>query len=175
MEAWRLLTDLGKKKQALAVALSFEQGSEVRRRVFNDIELDELKENDGLDKLLVLLDKWYKKDTLSGAYGAWKDFEFYAKKDGMTFDDYILGYQTRCKALKKHKIAIPSCVLAFKLLEYSGLAQRDRTLVLTAVNYDEPDTLLDQTIEAIRKFFGRGGVNESEKNGVINLCNCSQA
>ena len=157
--AWKVLTNVGHKKQALAVALSFENDSEVRQRIFNEIDVEELNANDGLEKLLILLDKWYKKDDLTGAYEAWRNFDTYTKGKEVTMEAYILGYQIKCKALSKHRIEIPKCVLAFKLLDCAGLELRDKQLVLTAVNYDEPEELLDQMINALKKFFSSEGAH----------------
>ena len=160
LQAWQVITNVAKKKQAVAIALSFEE-SEVRQRVFHEIKLEELHADDGLDKLLEHLDKWYKKDKLSGAYDAWNNFDKYTKEGNESIETYIFEYQKRCKSLEKHSIDIPKCVLAFKLLDCAGLEHREKQLVLTAVDYSEPDKLLDQMINALKKFFGNSGVQAS--------------
>ncbi|KAK4311282.1 hypothetical protein Pmani_017216 [Petrolisthes manimaculis] len=62
LEAWQLVTNVEKKKQAITVALSFPEGSEVRDRVFNEIEITVLNADDGMKALLQQMDTWYKKD-----------------------------------------------------------------------------------------------------------------
>lgn len=61
LEAWLLVTNVDKKKQAITVALSFPEGSEVRDRIFGEVEMNDLNSEDGMAKLLEYLDKWYKK------------------------------------------------------------------------------------------------------------------
>lgn len=161
LQAWQVISKVEKKNQALAIALSFDEGSEVRDKVFHEIKINELNVDDGMTKLLEYLDKWYKKDELSGAYEAWGNFDKYKKSEDISIESYILGYQKRCKSLSKHKIEIPKCVLAFKLLDCAGLEHRDKQLVLTAVDYNEPEKLLDQMMHALSKFFGSKGVQAS--------------
>ena len=89
---WQLATTTEKKKQALLIALSFPEDSEVRHRVFNETdqtELDKLSTDDGVKSLLEILDKYYKKDDLSEAFESWTKFVSYLRVDGVTIDNYI--------------------------------------------------------------------------------------
>ena len=52
-------------------------------------------------------------------------------------------------------IALPSTVQGFKLLDSSGLDDRDRKLVLTGVDYSKPDTLFTQMSKSLKKYFGK--------------------
>ncbi|KAK4317301.1 hypothetical protein Pmani_011614 [Petrolisthes manimaculis] len=71
LKAWKFVTNIGKKKQAMAVALSFPEGSVVRSKIFEEVNIDELMNDDGMNVLLQHLDKWYQKDEMSAAYEAW--------------------------------------------------------------------------------------------------------
>ena len=62
LEGWSLVTKVEKKSQALTVALSFEEGSEVRDKVFNELDTNISHADDRLKKLIENLDKWYKTD-----------------------------------------------------------------------------------------------------------------
>ena len=82
LKIWQLATTAEKNKQALLIALSFPEDSEVRRRVFDETEqaeLDKLSTNDGVKVLLEILDKYYKKDDLTEAFGSWTKFVSYAE------------------------------------------------------------------------------------------------
>ena len=164
LEGWKLVTKVEKKAQALTVALSFGEDSEVRDKVFSELDITELHADDGLTKLIENLDKWYKKDELSGAYESWSKFYKYKRNEDCAIEAYILEFLKRYKVVKKFKIEIPNSVLAFILLDCAGLEYRDKQLVLTAVNFNEPDKLLDQMVSALKKFFGAQGA--SAKFGV---------
>ena len=100
-----------------------------------------------------------KKDDLSSAYEACSDFYKFTRNDDCTIESYILEFLKRYKTVKKFKIVIPNCVLAFILLDCAGLVHRDKQLVLTAVNFEELDLLLDQMGAALKKYFKAQGAS----------------
>ena len=53
--AWTVITDLGKEKQAIAVALNLpdEEKNGIKERVFDELELNDLKRENGMDILFV--------------------------------------------------------------------------------------------------------------------------
>ncbi|KAK4322794.1 hypothetical protein Pmani_006461 [Petrolisthes manimaculis] len=161
LEAWQLVTNVEKKKQATTVALSFPEGSEVRDRVFNEIEITVLNADDGMKALLQQIDTWYKKDKLASAYDSWSDFDSFRKTDDLTMESYITQFEKRHKKLSKHNIVLPEIILAFKLLDCAGLSHRDKQLALTAVDYNTPDTIFKQMSQALKKFFGVKAVPSS--------------
>ena len=59
--AWQLVCKVIKKKQAPFVALSFPEGSEIRDKVFSQIDIASLNCDDCMKLLIEQLDKWYKK------------------------------------------------------------------------------------------------------------------
>ena len=161
IEGWKLVTKVEKKSQAITVALSFDEGSEVRDKVFSELDIDKLHVEEGLKTLIENLDKWYLKDSLSSAYESWSNFYKFKRSENCSMETYILEFLKRYKVLKKNKIEIPNSVLAFILLDCAGLEHRDKQLVLTAVNFNEPEKLLDQMSAALRKFFGEQGASAS--------------
>lgn len=154
VDMWSAVTDLKKEQQGLALALSLPIESQVRDKVMTELSKTQLSSEDGLNVLLNFLDKIYKKDELESAYEAWSDFQRYKKVDSMSIGDYIMEFDKRYKAAKKFDMTLSVPVLAFQLLENGGLTQRDRQLTLTAVDYSKKDTLYDQMIAALKKFFG---------------------
>lgn len=153
LEAWQLVTTTEKKKQAITVALSFPEGSEVRDRVFNEVEVKDLDADEGMSTLLQYMDKWYKKDELASAYDSWSNFDSFWMTGDLTIESYIVEFEKRYKVMSKHGIVIPNNVLAFKLLDCACLPYRDRQLALTAVDNKTPDTIFQQRSQALRKFF----------------------
>lgn len=154
LKAWQFVTNVGKKKQAVAVALSFPEGSEVRSKIFEEVNIDELTNDDGMKVLLRHLDKWYKKDEMSAAYEAWTRFDNYTKEKEDAMEKYILEFVKRNAVLEKYKVSIPKCILAFKLLDNAGLEIKDKQIVLTAVSFSEPEKMFDSMQQALKKFLG---------------------
>ena len=65
--AWREVTELRKEKQGIAIALSLPENdkTQIREKVFDQIPIDDLKEDDGLNTLIAFLDDHLKKDDLA--------------------------------------------------------------------------------------------------------------
>lgn len=76
LEAWREITDLAKSKQGIAIALSLPEDSEqgIREKVFDELSIDDLKTDTGLDTLLAFLDTKLKKDDLADMWDKFDDF-----------------------------------------------------------------------------------------------------
>lgn len=156
LEAWTKVTKLSKKQQGLAVALSFPEGSQVRDKVFSELEINQLDADDGIEKLISFLDGVYLQDELVRAYEAWSDFDKYRKSDNILMEDYIMEYKKLYNKVKKcggTDISVP--ILAFKLLDGACLTQKDRQLVVTGVDFTKRPTLLDQVSTSLVKFFGK--------------------
>ena len=62
--------------------------------------------------------------------------------------------------MKKYKIELGQAVLAFKLLDFSGLQNHEKTIVLTAVDYNKNEKLLDQMMISLKKFFGTQSLSD---------------
>ena len=165
--AWELICNVAAKNRALLVALSFPEGSEVRDKVFNEVKTEELNTENGMKLLLEHLDKWYKRDEMSTAYESWTKFDSYKKVKEEEMEKYIMEFDKRSKTLSKHKVTIPSCILAFKLLDSAGLDIQEKQIVMTAVTFDESDKMYDAMKLALRKFFGSQEVLSLSQNATV--------
>ena len=65
--AWKEITDLDARKQAITVALSLpdEDDTQIRDKVFDQLPLEDLKKENGFSVLVTFLDKHLGKDDLS--------------------------------------------------------------------------------------------------------------
>ena len=160
IRAWCIVTELDKKKQGVAIALSFPESdpSGVRDKVFNELKLETINADDGVEKLIEYLDKLFKKDELSEVYERYILFDRYERESEMKIDDFILEFERRYNRIKQKDMNLPAGVLAFKLLDASKLPHDKRQLVLTAVDYTKKTELFDQMKSALRKFFGEQSV-----------------
>ena len=123
--AWALTTSIDKNKQGLSIALSFPEGSQVRQRVFDESDnLDDLNADDGVKKLILRLDKWYKEDDISAQYNTWRKLITYERQHGVSMESYISEFTRRNNAMKKFKSTIYGSILAFMLLD------NDRSVIL---------------------------------------------
>ena len=94
--AWREVTDLSKEKQGVAIALSLpeEDKNKIQEKVFNQIGLDQLKRDDGLDILIQYLDSILLKDELSDSFEKFQEFEEFQRANGQSISEYISTFDS---------------------------------------------------------------------------------
>ena len=162
--AWREVTDLRKEKQGVVIALSLPKGDkdQIREKVFDQISLDDLKKEDGLDILITFLDKHLKKDELADSLDKFGEFEDFHRHDGMSISEYIASFDSRYRKIEKLKMTLPSEILAFKLLRKANISKEEIMLVLTGMNYSNKETLYDEDKQSLKKF--KGDIAEGSAN-----------
>ena len=144
---WRLVSEIDKKKQALAVTLSLTGQA---KEAALGINVTDLNKDDGMDKLLEALDKIFLKDKVDLAYSAYSSFENFRKSESMTMNDYIIEYEQLYTKCKTHNMVLPDAVLSFKLLDNSNLNRQQRQLALTAAS----DLNFENMKSSLRRIFG---------------------
>ena len=148
LEIWQLVTDLEKKKQALAVTLSLT--GKAREAALN-IKAEDLNSDEGMKTLIQTLNKLFLQETIDSAYDAYKNFDGFRKPGDMHINDYIVEFDQRYQKSVKHKMTLPDAVLAFKLLDNVNLSNHERQLALTACT----DLSYDKMKSAMKRIFGQ--------------------
>lgn len=167
--AWKEITDLPKNKQGIAAALSLPDDDEhqIKDKVFDQISLEDLKSDFGLNILIAFLDKHLAKDDLADSVDKFDDFDDFRRKEGQTVHEYIAMFDSKYRKIEKKKMTLPSEILAFKLLKKANITKEERLLVLTGMNYDNKSMLYEQAKASLKKF--KGDERVGLKNLVSNL------
>lgn len=166
--AWREITDLSKKKQGIAVALSLPENDNttIREQVFEELSIDELKADDGLEKLITYLDSKLGKDDLEDSLEKFEDFEDFERTDMMSVNEYITKYDNKYNKIMKKGMILPAEILAFKLLRKANITRAEKLLVLTGMDYSDKGTLYNQAKKSLKKFKGDSATSGSISDGV---------
>ena len=154
--AWREITELSKNKQGIAVALSLPEDDEnkIKDKVFDQIALDELKDEDGLNILIAFLDKHLGKDDLADIIEKFEDFDDFKRKEGQTIQEFIAMFDCKYRKIEKKDMSLPSEILAFKLLKKANITKEEKLLVLTGMNFDNKAYLYEEAQSSLKKFEG---------------------
>ena len=154
--AWREVTDLSKEKQGVAIALSLpeEDKNKIQEKVFNQIGLDQLKRDDGLDILIQFLDSILLKDELSDSFEKFQEFEEFQRANGQSISEYISTFDSMYRKIEKLDMKLPSHILAFKLLRKANISKEENMLILTGMNNGNKGTLYDEAKASLKKFKG---------------------
>ena len=159
IEMWRLVTDLDRKKHALAVTLSLTGKA---REAALELDADDLNKNDGLVRLLNALDLVFEKEVKDLSYEAYTEFDKFQIPNDMSMTDYIIEFERRYNKCKKYQMTLPDAVLAIKLLDNSGLDIMKRQMALTAAS----DLTFKSMKSALNRVFSAG---KSAENSSMEL------
>ena len=154
--AWKEITELAKEKRGVAIALTLpeEDESKIREKVFDQIKLDDLKKETGLETLIAFLDKHLAKDDLADSLTKFEEFEDYRRSETQSIVDYIGVFDANYRRIEKKGMNLPPEILAFKLLRRAHITKEETMIVLTGMNYDVKETLYDQAKQSLKKFKG---------------------
>ena len=166
--AWKEVTDLSSRKQAIVVALSLPEDDEtqIRDKVFDQLPLEELKKENGLSLLVTFFDKHLAKDDLSDSLEKFTDFENYERREGQTICDFIANFDTKYRRIEKKSMKLPSEILAFKLLQKARINYKERLLVLSGMNYGNRKSMYEDTKSSLKKFIGEQLSSEKQSSEI---------
>lgn len=152
--AWKTITDVDKKKRGIAIALSFPEDTSIREKVFDELKLEDLNKEEGLDILIEFLDKHLGKDDLADSLEKFEDFEDYRREKNEDISDYISNFDQKYNKILKKNMTLPPEILAFKLLRRANITREEKLLVMTGMDYTKKETLYDQAKKSLKKFKG---------------------
>ena len=126
---WSEITDLEKRKQALAVHLTLKGQA---REVANQVSTADKCKEDGLKTLLTKLDENFMQEAERRQFMAYQRFEKCIRKEGMPICDFMREFDTRYFKMKEKSMVLPDAVLAFRLIENCRLTEVQREQVMAA-------------------------------------------
>ncbi|KAL2093504.1 hypothetical protein ACEWY4_010816 [Coilia grayii] len=104
VEMWTRVTDLQKKKQALAVALGL---SGRARETAMEIPVDDLNKDTGMNTLLEKLDGLFLKEEKDRTYDAYSSFDRIMRDSSLSMADYIIEFEQRYSRMRKYRMELP--------------------------------------------------------------------
>ncbi len=149
IEIWVILTELDKKKQALAIHLSLSGKS---CEISSELLVSVLNSDDGVAKLLERLDKAFLLDKNHRAFIAYQKFERFRQPKEMSIQNYITKFEGLYFKFKQHNMNLPDAVLAFRLLESCSLKDLHFQLAMSTIG----DITFDNMKEILHRMFTNG-------------------
>ena len=127
---WQHIPKLESKKQALAIFLSLKGKA---RETILEIDIESLNKEDGVEKVLVQLDKVRFKDKIELVYQAYDTFEKFKRPSEMSIAAFVVEFERLyCKA-KACNMVWPNGNLAYKFLRNANVSSSHTKLVRTTI------------------------------------------
>ena len=156
VDMWKLVTDLKPEKQGPMVFLSL---SPKIRQACSALSKDELKKDDGLDKLITELRELYGVSNEQATFSAYEKFETFQWSKGMNINDYINEFEQLNQKLVTYKIELPSAVCAYQLLKNANLPKEKRDLARATV----PDLTYESMKKQTKAIYDQCSASENKK------------
>lgn len=156
--AWNEITDLHKTKRGVAIALTLPESDKhrIREKVFDQIDIEDLKKENGFQTLVTFLDKHLEKDDLVDSLEKFEEFEDFERGDDQTINDFIAEFDSKYRKIEKKNMKLPHEILAFKLLRKAKITKEEKMIVLTGMNFENRITLYEEAKRSLKKFKGEG-------------------
>ena len=153
IEIWKIIGKVDKKEQAIMLVyeLKKDDPSGIREKVLNEVPITDLNSDGGLKVFTDFMDKHFKKDESVATYEAYLNFEKCKKEESEDIGAFVMKFDKQANTARKKKVTYPNLVLAFKLLDNSGLTEMDRKLALSEMDFSS-DTIYEDTKKALIKY-----------------------
>lgn len=148
----RLQTWKRKSRGWLLHSLPEDDENKIREKVFEQIGLDDLKQDRGLDILIQFMDKHLGKDDLTDSLEKFEEFADFQHVEGQSVREYIAQFDSKYRKIEIKNMKLPTEILAFKLLRKANISKEEKILVLTGMNYDDKDTLYEEAKRSLKNF-----------------------
>ena len=155
---WCSITTIPKEKQAIVLALNLPaDGScnNLSERLFSQLGDEGLQGEAGLVNFWNYMDKEYKKDPMGDMCESIRKFTNYKRRGDQSIQDYVNEFETLYnKANVKGMGSLPQPYLMFLMFENSLMDEKDQRLVMVEVDFNQKESLLQQTKDGLIKLFG---------------------
>ena len=92
LKIWQVVTELPAEKQGSAVVLVLTGKAQ---EAVLEMDINEIKDKNGVDKILSTLGKIYKKDTVDMAYEKFEQFIHFKREPSMDINTFITEFERR--------------------------------------------------------------------------------
>ena len=167
LKAWADVTDLTKKKQGNFIALSLPNkskfGDDLRERAFEKLSLGELKEDNGLDKLIEFLDEELGKNAVDEIIEKWEEFDNCKRAANQTIDEFSNDFEAKYNRIKQSGSKIPEEILAYMMMKRAGLTHVEKMLVISRIDMEDKENLFKKFKIHMKNILGKSFQNQKTK------------
>ena len=128
IKLWRKCTNIPKEGQAPAVVLTLDRSTAAGAAALK-LDVDELAEDDGMDKLITALDGVFIQNTDQEIYHSYHNFEQFKRTEDMMMTDYLVNFDLLYDKAKSHGNVLTQSVLAYRLLTGACLNEEKQSLI----------------------------------------------
>ena len=163
VKAWKVSRSNVVDVHGLQLTLHLPEGSEIRHQIFDSIDTDDMKFDDGWKKIIDLLKKHYSNDS-TAAFETWKEFRNFTRRLDQSIDQYIICYDQYKVRMKRYKMELGERVHGLDLLCGANLSDDELRITMREVDGVKPDEMYEQAKRSLKKYYGNSSITNSSGN-----------
>eukprot|EP00111_Clytia_hemisphaerica_P016506 TCONS_00048945-protein len=165
---WQLFTSLEKKKQGLAILLSFEGKAREAALELKVVVAKVSKDSDGVSKVLAQLDKLYLKDKLQLLFQAYDSFWKFKRPNDMPIADFVVEFERLYNKAKAYEMILPDGILVYKFLNNANISDSHEKLIRATMTELSYNSMKDQLCKVFGDLSLSVSSNKSKDVGAVN-------
>jgi hypothetical protein len=151
-KVWQGCTEVTKAKQGGLVVLRLDDNTQ--DAVLESVTYGQIKEEDGVDKVITKLDSMFQKDPTFTAFEVYEEFEKYRRPENLPINQYLSEFEKRLSKVKANGTNMSDDVLVYRLLKSANLKESEEQLVKMTVDEMKYENMVKQLKKA---FVGSSG------------------
>ena len=170
VKLWSSVSLLKKPEQGVALALSLTGTARIKATTIPE---DELKAENGLDRVLREIKSLFEKDSVDAKYKVLKELEDFVRSDDQSIMQYIIMFELKLRTAEDIAGGNPysDAMKAYRLICGARLSETDERIIRSSCNeykYEEAVQALKEAVQALKRTFGNASYSGSEiSSGLI--------
>ena len=161
LSCWEEITDLAEEKRAISVYLHSLEGS--YKDVISKLPVNELKSNEGIKKILCLLDRYCDTKKSEKQYDTYSRLHNFKRTEGESIKDALIRFESVVCDLEGLEMKLPDAVLAFHVLNAMNIGEENMKLARATIT----DLTYEKMVAQIRSIVEKRSSHESSTFGEI--------
>lgn len=152
VDVWMLATTVPKARMAATLIMAMKGTA---RNVAMNLDLEDIKSTDGVEKLITELQVVFEEDATQNTFSSIERFEKYSRAPEQSMKDYVSEFSDRYRDLRKRLNCTElysTEILAYRILQQANLSEEQKRLIKATCVEIKFDTMVSQ----LKKAFGDG-------------------
>lgn len=142
---WSVMSGIEKKDQGpiimMIVPNDCKFGNGLRSSLMGNFELETVRTDDGLSKVLGFLDDLLGKSAVTKILEAWEDFMKFERSGNQTIRDFITAYEAAVRKLKEVGQSLDESSRTFIMLNKARISFSTKSLIMSQIDVTKKDEL----------------------------------
>ena len=160
VKLWSSVSLLKKPEQGLALALSLTGTARIKATTIPE---DELKAENGLERVLREIKSLFEKDSVDAKYKVLKELEDFVRPDDQSIMQYIIMFELKLRTVEDIAGGNPysDAMQAYKLICGARLSETDERIVRSSCK----EYKYEEAVQALKRIFWNASYSGSEISG----------